>query len=279
VAYNVPLSLNYLCPFESDLVRIGNSGDGGYLIPSRVLNEIEIIISIGISDDWTFEKRATELNPQIRVFGWDRTSGFLVFSYYALRAISDKLLRARSVSDLRQAVHLVSRWVRKGISFARFWYPKHSFVRKWVVGEPTGKDQAALSDCFSSVGNNEAFLVKIDIEGNEYSLASQLMLEIEARAKRIRCVVIEFHETDTRRDEFIRLSTHLCSLFRVAHFHENNFGGFSEDGFPRIVEITFVSPSLTNDSPSTKFPIKDLDLPCNPGAVDSEIVFALDREH
>ena len=277
MAYNVPLALNYLCPFESDLVRIGNSGDGGYLIPTGVLNEIKVIISIGISDDWTFEKRATELNPHIRVFGWDRTSGFLVFSYYALRAISDKLLRARSVSDLRQAVHLMSRWVRKGISFAYFWYPTHSFVRKWVVGLPTGKDQAALSDVFSSVGNNEAFLVKIDVEGNEYSLASQLMLEIEARAERIRCLVIEFHETDTRRDDFIRLSTHLCSLFRVAHFHENNFGGFSEDGFPRIVEITFVSPCFTSDSQHTKFPIKDLDVPCNPGAVDSEIVFALDQ--
>lgn len=150
-------------------------------------------------------------------------------------------------------------------------------MRKWVVGEPTGNDQAALSDCFSSVGNNVAFLVKIDIEGNEYSLASQLMLETEARANRIRCLVIEFHETDTKRDEFIRLSTHLCSLFRVAHFHENNFGGFGEDGFPRIVEITFVSPSLTCDSQHAKFPIRELDLPCNPGAVDSEIIFAIDR--
>jgi len=173
VAYNVPLALNYLCPFESNLVRIGNSGDGGYLIPAGVLNEIKAIISIGISDDWTFEKRATELNPHIRVFGWDRTSGFIVFFYYALRAISDKLLRARSVSDSRQAVHLIGRWVKKGVSFIIFWYPKHSFIRKWVVDQATAKDQAALSDCFSSVGNSEAFLVKIDIEGNEYNLASR----------------------------------------------------------------------------------------------------------
>ena len=279
MAYNVPPALNYLCPFESDLVRIGNAGDGGYLIPSGVLNEIRVIISIGISDDWTFEKRATELNPQIRIFGWDRTSGFLVFSYYALRAISDKLLRVRSVSDFRKAVRLIVRWVGKAFSFARFWYPKHSFSRKWVVGELSGKDQAALSDCFSRVGNNEALLVKIDIEGNEYSLASQLMQEIDAHGERIRCLVIEFHETDTRRDDFVRLSTHLCSLFRVAHFHENNFGGFSEDGFPRVVEITFVSPALTYDSQHAKFPIKNLDAPCNPGAVDSEILFAIDRKH
>lgn len=269
--------MNYLCPFESDLVRLGNLGDGGYLIPAGVLTEIEAIISIGISDDWTFEKRATELNPKIRIFGWDRTSGFLVFVYYALRAMSDKLLRARSVSDLRQAVRLVRRWVGKAISFAYFWYPKHSFVRKWVVIDPTGKDQAGLSDCFSSVGNNEAFLVKIDIEGSEYSLASRLMIEIESRAERIRCLVIEFHETDDKRDEFIQLSTQLCSLFRVAHFHENNFGGFSKDGFPRIIEVTFVSPRFTYDSQHFNFPLRDLDLPCNPGAVDSQIVFALDQ--
>jgi hypothetical protein len=75
----LPETLNFLCPFQSQLIRIGNSGDGGYLVPAKSIGEINHLLSIGISDDWTFEVEIAKVNPAISIDGYDRTSGTLVF--------------------------------------------------------------------------------------------------------------------------------------------------------------------------------------------------------
>ena len=62
------------------MIRIGNAGDGGYVIPARSLNAVEHLVSIGISDDWNFEEEAARRSPAIRIDGYDRTSGSLVWS-------------------------------------------------------------------------------------------------------------------------------------------------------------------------------------------------------
>ena len=41
--------INDLAPLEVDLVRIGNKGDGGYLIPRGLINDCDCLITFGIS--------------------------------------------------------------------------------------------------------------------------------------------------------------------------------------------------------------------------------------
>ena len=40
----------------NDLIRIGRNHDGGYLIAKVDIEKSDLLISFGISDDWSFER-------------------------------------------------------------------------------------------------------------------------------------------------------------------------------------------------------------------------------
>ena len=42
--------------FSYNLIRIGNDNDGGYLIDTYSLKKTKELVSLGINDDWSFEK-------------------------------------------------------------------------------------------------------------------------------------------------------------------------------------------------------------------------------
>ena len=39
-----------------DLIRVGKDNDGGYLISKNDLSKSDFLLSLGICDDWSFEK-------------------------------------------------------------------------------------------------------------------------------------------------------------------------------------------------------------------------------
>ena len=52
--YKLPKSF---CPkFKTQLIRLGQSNDGGYNIPQKMLEEAKILFSFGLDEDWSFEK-------------------------------------------------------------------------------------------------------------------------------------------------------------------------------------------------------------------------------
>ena len=53
------------------LERVGKNNDGGYLIGSNSIKRTKNLISFGIHDDWSFEKKIFELNSDIKVFCYD----------------------------------------------------------------------------------------------------------------------------------------------------------------------------------------------------------------
>ena len=58
--YKIPIFLKpkVLC----NLRRVGSANDGGYIIPSKSLQETKTLISFGLSDDWSFEKNFQEIS-------------------------------------------------------------------------------------------------------------------------------------------------------------------------------------------------------------------------
>ena len=42
--------------YETDLIRIGQKKDGGYLIPKKSLEHTKILYSFGLEADWSFEE-------------------------------------------------------------------------------------------------------------------------------------------------------------------------------------------------------------------------------
>ena len=41
---------------NSNLLRLGNKNDGGYIVSREIVNNAEILVSFGISNDWSFEE-------------------------------------------------------------------------------------------------------------------------------------------------------------------------------------------------------------------------------
>ena len=259
----LPETLNILCPFQSDLIRIGNSGDGGYLVPAKSVAEINHLLSIGISDDWTFEVEIAKANSAISIDGYDRTSGTLVFLYYALR----ELRAVRSFRGLMKGARKIRRWIKLAISFEFFWNRRHRFTRKWVVLDSHSTKEIELRKAFEQIPENANLAIKIDIEGNEYKLGKQIIAEVERRGSQVRLIIFEFHDTIRLRDEFLEFVKELTQHLKIVHLHGNNFGQIAADGFPEVVEITFAAEAFAFEQKTLDFP-HNLDIPCNPGSPD-----------
>ena len=65
---------NFLRPIKhSSLIRVGNQGDGGYILDKRILKKSTILISFGVGDDWSFEKKCLDLNKKLKIFIYDNS--------------------------------------------------------------------------------------------------------------------------------------------------------------------------------------------------------------
>lgn len=263
----LPASLNFLCPHKTDLIRIGNAGDGGYVIPAHAFDGVEHLISVGISDDWTFEEEAARRSPAMRIDGYDRTSGSLVFIFYGIRELLSLLQGKKSKKSLK----LILKWFRLSCKFGIFWRRKHSFYRRWVVSDKNSKKEIDLAAVFAKVPRSSLLALKIDIEGNEYAMSKIVLEEIAHRADQIRLIVMEFHNTISLRQEFLEFVESISKMVPIVHIHGNNFGEIGQDGFPEVVEITFAARKYVSGEKTSQFP-HHLDSPCNP--TKSDITFS-----
>jgi hypothetical protein len=264
----IPERYSYLAPLECNLVRVGGLGDGGYVIPEEDRFGIEALLSVGISDDWSFERQIAKHSPQCAIYGYDRTSGSIVFAYYLFREII-------SNRKIATKVKLIKKWARLTFTFAFFWNRKHQFYRKWIVLEKKNEKEMSIVEAFDKIPLDKKTGIKIDIEGNEYEVGDQLVDQIRKRISSIRFIVIEFHNISENRDRFLSLTSKIQSSFSVAHVHANNFGGIGLDGFPEVIEITFSSSPTLNESRKLSTPNGSFDKPCNPLMDDLDLVFSV----
>ena len=56
-----------------DLIRIGKDNDGGYLVCKNSVYKSDVLISFGISDDFSFEEQFQKLN-NVKIFAYDPTT-------------------------------------------------------------------------------------------------------------------------------------------------------------------------------------------------------------
>jgi hypothetical protein len=107
---------------------------------------------------------------------------------------------------------------------------------------------------------NEVML-KIDIEGGEYELSESLLRFLNGNSEKINSVVMEFHDTRSRRSEFENLVRGIASVVPIVHIHGNNCVVVSPDGLPEVVEITFARDCEKSFSENLSFPLLGLDYP------------------
>jgi len=204
------------------LVRIGRDNDGGYLIDRRNLDHTEMLINMGVFNDWSFEEHFLSKRT-VPLICYDRTVSAWKFF---IKLYTHMFL-----------FEPVNSWnaLKPFVAYLRFFNSTTRIHRKeniasengdGVVSPETVLTRDVPSDCRNLFFN-------IDIEGSEYQILDSLV----AHADRIEGLAIEFHDVDrniARIHRFIRdFPLALC------HVHPNNHALVLDDRTPTVVECTF----------------------------------------
>ena len=266
-------SFEYLKPYKSDLIRVGPQGDCGYVIPRSVAENTNAIYSIGISTNWEFEVEMAVRNPKIKIHAFDRTSGWTVFAFVALR----DLLRGDPSESERMTINArfksALHYLKLSVKFRIFFSGGKKFERKWVRESSTSKSEISFAGSINGLFDDDEVMLKIDIEGGEYELSESLIECLKKNSKKINSVVMEFHDTRTRRTEFEHLVHEISSVVPIVHIHGNNCVVVAPDGLPEVVEITFAKDCKNGYSDNLSFPLAGLDFPNDKSLPDLSFYF------
>ena len=237
-----------------DLIRLGRNFDGGYLVSRKDIIASDILISMGINDDWSFEKDFIKLNA-CGLYAYDTSVSEKIFL--------DRLLK--SILSIKSP-RVVARNASVLLGYSKFFKGTRKHVQKFV-GTHDSANCVGFDDVAEKMRGKNAFL-KIDIEGGEYPLLGSLA---EA-SQHITGLAIEFHDCAQHLQEiknFIRDS----GLYLI-HVHANNHEPVHDNGLPRFLELTF-STSARQPAGLTVFP-HVLDMPNN--RRKKEIAFTISRD-
>jgi hypothetical protein len=254
------------------LVRLGPPADGGYVVPAPQIKDAAVLLSLGMKDDWAFERDFVRANPRARIISVDRSVGTrfflrrLVTSFVALLRGS---LRGRGRDVRKHGLVL-----RNAIDYFVFFAVSARHIRKMASAEDTAST-ISIAGLLAEAGveRDHSVVLKVDVEGAEYGLVP----DIARHAARFSCVVAEFHRLHKHPALFDQAVAALGEHFTIAHVHGNNYSRYDPlYGVPDAVEITFVNQALIPDlaTPSEhEYPRSDLDRPNHPGRPDHVLRF------
>jgi hypothetical protein len=210
----------------NDLIRIGKKNDGGYLVSRSDINMSDVLISLGIDEDWSFEKDFAD-RKNIEVFSYDASINQKVFFQ---RFIESLILSLLFLKNPKIIIH----YLRVFLSYKKFFgKSQNHHIHKFVGLNTNSNNYCTLSSILDNTKHKNIFL-KIDIEGSEYRLLNTIILNQD----RISGLVLEFHDCDLH----INLIKHFIQNFslQLVHIHANNYAPIRlDDGLPLVLEFTF----------------------------------------
>ena len=254
----------YLKPYHtsfSNLVRLGRKYDGGYVIDKRVIAKTRTIVTCGLEAEWSFEKEFQKNNRNCKILAFDHTVNKKFWIDRFLKDfISLLLLKKIKLNKIFD--------VFKYIEYLSFFSGNNKHYLKKIVSKKEGKNnQITITD---AIGNNQDVLLKIDIEGDEYKVLS----EVDKNFNKINLVIIEFHDLQKNLKKiknFIK-KTKLKNI----HINANNYGMVDVNGIPQVIEMTLINPKkfkIKNSKTKRNYPIKGLDFKNRKRGPDIQIAF------
>ena len=216
------LPKGFLYKTASDLVRIGRDNDGGYLVSKSDIEKSDLLIGLGINDDWSFERDFKKLK-NVELFAYDAS----ISQKYFIKQFIKSLVRIDNPKIIFNRIKTI-------FSYRHFFSkPQNHHMQKFVGLETDDKMHTTLENILDNVMHDNIFL-KIDIEGSEYRLLEALM----RYQKRISGLVIEFHDCDLH----LEVITSFIKKFKLnlVHVHANEGGPIrAKDELPLVLELTF----------------------------------------
>jgi hypothetical protein len=253
------------------LVRLGLEKDGGYVVPSAQVRQAAVLLSLGVNEDWSFDRAFVALSPAARVVAVDHTVGPAWFMKRTTEGLVDAMAHAVRGDARRTRKPLAV--ARNAMDYFGFFSPPHRHIAKRVATRDSDAEiTIARLLAIAGAGDLGAF-VKMDVEGAEYELIPAII----AHQSRINCLVAEFHAACRKPARFNDAVAQLLHHFRIVHIHGNNYGAFDEvNQFPDAVEITFVNSALVPEPPAPSrhaYPRAGLDFPNHPRRPDYPLRF------
>ena len=207
-----------------DLIRIGRNNDGGYLICKEDLYKSDLLISLGIADDWSFEKDF-QLQKDIEIFAYDASINKKIFFKRFIKSlikIYNPLLTIQSFITF--------------LDYLKFFSKQKTHHIKKFVGL-NSHNNIELNCTLSSIldkKNAKNIFLKIDVEGSEYRLLDTLILN----QSKICSLIIEMHDCDLHLQKIENFIKNF--KLNLVHIHANNNGEIRlEDKLPLVLELTF----------------------------------------
>jgi hypothetical protein len=211
-----------------DLIRLGSPNDGGYVVPERVIGATNTLISLGICDDWGFERAFTARNPAVRIIGYDSS----ITTRFWLKRVASHLFAGTLGGQPRRLARILD-YAR----FRRFYGASGRQVHLRNVGYARAGD-LTLHSILGGVTHGAIFL-KVDIERWEYRILDQIL----DYSSRLTGISFEFHDVDLMRPRISSFLAAMSEHFVVCWLHGNNGGGIDDAGDPLCVELTLVRKS------------------------------------
>jgi len=248
----------------SDLVRLGNESDGGYVLPKSVIQSADFLISMGINTDWSFDEDFLKQNPNIGIHAYDHTISAKKFKKNIKKPLLRMLYGKSKLQDVLVHYRLYKRYVN-------FFSGNATHFQERIHNRLDHEFDVTLDVVMNRV-KSSSIVLKVDIEGSEYRIIDDIVRD----SKRIIAVIIEFHNTDPYRKLFLDSVSKLKNVFDLVHIHGNNYDSLADDGLPEVLELTFVKSAIEhNKGKRVQFPIPNLDYPNNPNKDDLNFSFHL----
>ncbi|MBK7034167.1 MAG: hypothetical protein IPH85_04145 [Ignavibacteria bacterium] len=263
-----------LRPYEyADLIRLGNrNGDGGYVVPGKLVDTADVLLSLGLAEEWTFDMEMQERNPALRIIGVDHSIQPRTFMFGLVRCTIKNWIYTILRNDQKRRKYTRLR-EHYGDYFRLFTQPS-VHVRKMVASDDrVGCISFNTLMRMATPSRDHSVFLKMDIESSEYEIISQIV----AHERSISVITAEFHDLVSDSETFNNAIEELQQRFDIVHIHSNNYGGYCQiNDFPDTVEITFVNKALMGSDPkktTCAYPRPELDITNCSEKVDYELHF------
>jgi hypothetical protein len=247
---------------NSHLVRIGSVYDGGYVLPKILLKKTNLLISLGIGDNWEFEKQFSRCS-KCKIEAYDHSiDNDYWFKKFKTDIINFFSLKYFKPQKLYKIIQFIDFYIFFKINNKNKFYLKKVGNRKKCI---------SFKKIMSNNSKKQIFL-KSDIEGAEYSF----LKEVINYHDKINGFIFEFHHVVKNLKKVLNFIKKINKYYSLVHIHANNFSSVSKKNIPNTLEFTFVHKKFfkfKRKKNNKKYPIEGLDNPNLKRAKDINLYF------
>lgn len=248
---------SFLQPYKANKVRIGNDGDGAYVLEQKSLQEVEIVLSYGCGWDTSFEESFSKVR-RVPIYIFDPT----LIDISMLNLYINKFGSIKGI--IRYSAKLVSFTTQ--LIVHKLLGRKVTFVNEGIAVKNTSKYKTMDYHFQKYKLEGKNVLLKIDVEGAEYEF--WLTKNFENLLKDVIQLTIEIHDVRNKYDNIKAFYEMLAKQFYPIHIHGNNYAGtFEEESvlIPYVIEVTWVKKAFVKniELDESLFPSKEFDRPNN----------------